>query len=193
MKHVFGFDIDGVLTDDDNGTENTWVVECGRYFEKEPVVASFRLDQALDLDTERIEQFFRAKGEHLLRDMPPRPGSIETLRELKAQGHTVHLITARRQGFRDLTEDWLERHRVPYDTLTMNDFTDRPLGKGKICRHLDVELFVDDNYDNCVDVHRHGVSVLMYYASHNRRLDPPVPVVHDWQDIRTYIRSIVQD
>ena len=191
QKKVFGFDIDGVLTADDDGRQNTWVVEAGRFFKKKPVRASFRLDEALGLKKAEVERFFRAKGHTILAEVPVRTGCVDVLCELKNQGHTVHLITARNEGFRQITEDWLQRHAIPYDSLTMNEAPHTAFGKGKVCRSLSVELFVDDNYENCLDIHRSGVPVLMYYASHNRERHPFVPVVHDWDDIRSHIETIL--
>ncbi len=191
LQRVFGFDIDGVLTADDDGRQNTWVVEAGRFFKKEPVKASFRLDEALDLNAAEVERFFRAKGHAILADVPVRIGCVDVLCGLKDQGHTVHLITARNEGFRQITETWLQRHAIPYDSLTMNKSPRTHFGKGQVCRSLRVELFVDDNYENCLDVHQRGGPVLMYHASHNRERDPVVPVVYDWNDIRSHIETIL--
>ena len=38
---IFGFDIDGVLTDDDNGQENIWLARASAYFNKPIVKHSF--------------------------------------------------------------------------------------------------------------------------------------------------------
>lgn len=191
MARVFGFDIDGVLTADDDGRSNIWVVEAARFFAKEPVKASFHLHEALALAPADVERFFRAKGHAILAEVPVRQGCAALLQELKDQGHAVHLITARNEGFRSVTEAWLQRHQIAYDSLTMNGSRHKALGKGDVCRSLQVELFVDDNYENCLDIHRRGIPVLMFHASHNREKEPFVPVVYNWSDIRSHVAAMV--
>jgi 5'(3')-deoxyribonucleotidase len=93
----------------------------------------------------------------------PYPGAIEALRELKAAGHTLHMVTAR--GFfihghliRKHTVEWLETWHVPHDTLTF--------AKDKTLVHTDV--FVDDSWKNVQALVAAGIPTWMVDAPHNQ-------------------------
>lgn len=62
-------------------------------------------------------------------DLKPLPGAVERLRELRATGHYIIILTARNMATCEsnlgkvlknvgkITLDWLERHDVPYDEI----------------------------------------------------------------------------
>lgn len=95
----------------------------------------------------------------------PYEGVCEPLSRLQAAGHTVHLVTARsheggRHGahIRELTERWLQRHRVPHDSL---HFTrDKP--------SVPTDVFLDDDLTNYARLDRAGVAVFLL----DRPLEP---------------------
>lgn len=67
---------------------------------------------------------------HEYRRRTPRLDRIKVLQELKKQGNTIHLQTARRLKDSDATVRWLEKYKVPCDELTL----EKPLG----------DVYVDD-------------------------------------------------
>jgi len=81
--------------------------------------------------------------------LEPLPGAREFMQWLKAR-HMVYIVTYRGEHARDLTLDWLQRY-VPdcYDGV-------RFTGGGKVdaCRDLDVDLIVDDSYNQIPAVTR---------------------------------------
>jgi capsule biosynthesis phosphatase len=80
----------------------------------------------VDLDGTICE--FRSQGQ-TYSDVLPKPGAVERLKELKAEGHTIIIHTARNmqtQGHNvgkvlknvgRITLDWLDRFEVPYDEI----------------------------------------------------------------------------
>lgn len=52
----------------------------------------------------------------------PLPDSIETMRKLKADGHSLHIVTDRTFGTRSVTNtcEWLCVEEVPFDSLTFS-------------------------------------------------------------------------
>ncbi len=187
---IFGFDIDGVLTADDDGESNLWLTEASRYFGKDLVQQSFSLEKALALSRADVEEFIQTRAPEILTQVPARDNAVDVLQRLQADGVSVHLITARRASLRDVTETWLRKFKIPYETLTMNE-EDSHTPKGVSCLQLGVQFFVDDNYENCVGCRSAGVFTLMYYASHNRQKFPPVPVVYDWLGIEQHALDFI--
>lgn len=188
---IFGFDIDGVLTADDDGKQNVWIQEAARYLNVTPIKASFRLDEALGVKEEVIEEFFQEKGESILANMPIRPHCQKVLTDLKARGALIHLITARQEGFRSTTLEWLSKHNICYDALHMNPNPNGFFSKGKLCRNLQVQFFVDDSFANCVDLYKHNIYTLMFSTSHNQEKTSPVPIVHNWYEIEEKIATFI--
>ena len=120
-----------------------------------------------------------------------RPHSVQTLQELRNQEAVIHLITARSEKFRGITEEWLRKHNVPYDALHMNPSHGQGYSKGEKCVELGVEFFVDDNLENCVDAAHHGVNVVLFEASHNKGRKTTIQRVTDWLHIRELIHSML--
>lgn len=94
----------------------------------------------------------------ILRYGQPIEGSIEALHQLRADGHTIHIITDRFVGqhAQENTEYWLEKHAVPYDSLTY--------AKDKTV--LNVSAYIDDKPAN-VDA-MSNVGVLAFLLDRGR-------------------------
>lgn len=123
--------------------------------------------------------------------VPIRPHSVQTLEELRNQEAVIHLITARNETFRGITEKWLKKHNVPYDGLHMSPSNGQGYSKGAKCVELGVEFFVDDNLENCIDAAHHGVHVVLFEASHNKGRTTTIQRVTDWLHIREQIDSVL--
>lgn len=82
-----------------------------------------------------------ADREFIFRNGEPAFRSIITLEFLKAEGHTLHIVTDRgRFGASAIqsTVDWLHQYEIPFDSLTF--------GQNKTL--VNVDLFVDDSPEN---------------------------------------------
>lgn len=49
----------------------------------------------------------------------PLPDSIESIKRLKTEGHTIIIYSARMWAEYEMTVDWLKRNNVPYDQLIL--------------------------------------------------------------------------
>jgi len=191
-KLVLGFDIDGVLTDDDNGQDNVWLTRASAYFNKPILKHSFYIDEALGVSPDELYDFLIAETIPILSSVPIRSECVPVLSQLSQAGHEIHLITAREEFLRPVTEDWLQRHGVPYTALHMGSDTGTSLSKGEKCRQLGVQFFVDDHYRNCLDTASRGVYTLLFNASHNRdwQCPPAIARVYNWLDIAQHIAKL---
>lgn len=61
---------------------------------------------------------------YIFNDAAPYPGVCEGMRDLKDEGHTIHLVTARCAGrpgeAQAQTSQWLDDYGLPYDSLTFS-------------------------------------------------------------------------
>jgi hypothetical protein len=108
------------------------------------------------------------------KDQPNIP-IIETIKALKEQGFSIHILSARGDVVREKTIRWLETYNVPYDKLTMremNSYTpDEELKKSWLIAHYpnykaDVFCVFDDR-DRVVKMWRSMGLVCLQVAEGN--------------------------
>lgn len=180
LRRVVGFDIDGVLTDEMVGGESIWQQEIEAYFPDlcllEP---NFSFTAAYGLSLEKVDEFMKERAPGIFRSVKPQVGSKELLSALQQNGFTVHLITARKTCYQEVTQQWLTKHDIQHNSLWFED------EKGILCRQLGVELFVDDYWDNCLDIRDQGIVSLLMSAPHNLGYPekPGIFRVSNWQEI----------
>lgn len=113
----------------------------------------------------------------LYRKGDPLPGTVEAMRQLKREGHEIHIITARMiDQFGPLTEqntyEWLADQELPYDTITFSH--------DKTC--VDVDIFLDDKVENVDAVLATGAEAwLLYDPPRVDQLDHP-RFIRDWDE-----------
>jgi phosphatidate phosphatase APP1 len=93
----------------------------------------------------RWGKFFREMDKDL-----PIPEVAAKVRQL-SQDHTIILVSGRPEDYREVTEEWLRRHKIPYQQLFLRrsgDFRADDIVKQEILdRHLrkeDIKLVIDD-------------------------------------------------
>jgi len=154
-QFIFGFDIDGVLTNDDDGQNNIWLETASTYFGEPIQKAAYHVEEAFNKTREEVEEFFQACIEEIFTSVPVRDYAPETLRALAERGGIIHLITHRDTRHRQITETWLRRHGIPYHSLTMCP-TGYGYSKKERCLELGVQFFVDDKLENAEEVASSG-------------------------------------
>lgn len=93
----------------------------------------------------------------------PFPGTREALERMKADGHTLHIVTDRsfgRPGESEYaTRAWLDHHGLPFDSLTFS--------RDKTVVRLDI--MVDDRPKNYDELIAAGVEAWLQDRLHNRK------------------------
>lgn len=192
-RPVFGFDIDGVLTNDDDGDCSIWIKEASSYFgEPLPTKRSYYIEEAFNKSRAEVQEFFKARIETIFETVPIREHAAATLQDLQRRNHTVHLITARDERFRSITERWLARHQVPYHRLFMSP-PQQSYSKGSLCKELQVGFFVDDKVENALDTVSNGIYTLLFHASHNVNDTSSLPLVKNWLEVQEHIRLFLRN
>ncbi|MCG9738768.1 hypothetical protein L1D32_11415 [Shewanella insulae] len=96
-----------------------------------PKVVIVDLDGTLAINAHRFYLIDKKRGkpnweEYFLacdKDKPNIP-VIKSIRALKKSGYVIHIFSARGKVAFDATVQWLEKHQVPFDLLTMREVGD---------------------------------------------------------------------
>lgn len=109
--------------------------------------------------------------------------AVETINQLKKDGHEIVIVTARwpeeNWDIKDLTLKWLEQNGIQYDEIVMN-----ASDKGKVAKEKKLDLFIDDSFQNCQSVADFGVRTFLMNTRTNQGLEAEnITRVYSWPDI----------
>jgi hypothetical protein len=92
-----------------------------------------------------------------------------------------HAYITARSVDEQITKDWLQYHGFP----TAPIFT-VPFGASKvdIAKQAGIEWFIDDSYDNFVELNRAGICTFLWDQSHNRRYEVGYKRVTSFKDFK---------
>jgi hypothetical protein len=115
----------------------------------------------------------------MVANMPTIPGAVEKINELHNKGHRIILITARSQGWRDQTEQWLKKIGLKYDKLVMTAGE----GKSKEAREEGIDVFIDDRPDWVESLVDTGdIKVMVFDQPWNAEI--AVPRIREWRRVK---------
>ncbi|MDH3254282.1 MAG: bifunctional metallophosphatase/5'-nucleotidase [Acidobacteriota bacterium] len=196
MQRIY-VDMDDVLCETAHGFLALLSRIHDRSIEYEEIV-SFDLGRSFDLTRDEVDAFMeRAHRDDVLLDLDPIPGSIETLHEWKHRGYRLEIVTGRPPSSEPISRAWLDRHGVPYETLTFlakyahlhpaSDF-ERAKPLSELSRD-DYCLAVEDSRDMARFLaDTLALDVALLDRPWNRNGEEPLPgqVVRcrDWDDLR---------
>jgi uncharacterized HAD superfamily protein len=107
--------------------------------------------EGLNWNKENIAKFFEIYYLDILKEVQIKPFVKETINKLKKEKNEVYIITARRKRegeiVEKITNEWLKDNGILYDELFINIKE-----KSKIVNQLKIDIFIDDSYENCIDV-----------------------------------------
>lgn len=176
-----GFDLDGTITDD-NGPGNVWDIEMLRHFGIERQCNSYDFCEAYGLTLDDVTRFCAENLQSIFRDVPLKPDCARVISSLRGAGVSVHIITARQAIYAPVSEDYLARHGVRYDSILFTH------DKVRACLDRSVSFFADDKTENCLDLRRAGIECVMVDALHNSLVDY-APRVQSWNEIEALVWS----
>lgn len=170
-KLRIGVDIDGVLFPFVDSLCTHAVTSLGRSKQSLPAPTQWDFSAAWGMTSAELVELMHDGVDNgaLLLDEAPYPGVVAGLGRLRAAGHTVHLVTdrawlgRREQAAEARTVAWLERNKVPHDTL---HFT-----KDKTAVPTDV--FIDDRPENYEALAGAGVDVFLRGHAYNAHVRTP--------------------
>lgn len=177
-------DIDGTITD-----PYYWLELANDYFKKNissEQVTSYYVDEVMGVERKEYEEFYEKNKfkmhseEELRRDVRPILNILNTM-------HNIYFVTARDKQLEILTHLYLRKHGIEYDGLFL-------LGshyKVDKANELNCDLFIEDNYDNAIQLSENGTKVLLLDTYYNRKsLNKNIIRVADWKEIYLIIKEL---
>ncbi len=180
-------DIDGTTT-----TAYDWLDRANIYFEKEleaKDVIHYEIHKVLKVPAEDYNSFYQEYKYLIHLENKPRPRAPELISELYKE-HTIHFVTAREKSLEYVTRSWLKFNSIDYDSLTL-------LGSHKkveTARQLQADLFIEDRYENALELSQAGFRVLLMDCNYNReRLPESVTRVYSWSQVYDFIKNLEKE
>lgn len=136
------------------------------------------------------KEFLDKYYEATLKNVKPKLFAIEVINQLKEEGHTILLITARfpsdKFDVEKLTEKWLKDNRIDYDKLILN-----AQDKVKFAKDNQVDVFVDDSIENCkamaeANIKTYMMDTIINLSDKNDKVKRVYSWPHLYQEISKY-------
>ena len=185
MKRLtIGIDIDGTITD-----PFYWLDLANQYFGTEvrpEEITIYEIGEVLGLKEEEYMKFYEDCKEEIHMKAGVREGAREKLHKI-FQEHNAYYITARDQSLYNLTNEWFEKHELPGKNL----YTLGSHFKVEKAKELGCDVFIEDRYENAVELAAEGIKVLLMDCSYNREpLIPNMIRVKDWEEVALVIEGL---
>lgn len=179
-------DIDGTITD-----PYYWLDSCNKYFNTsitEEQVTEYSIHKVLGVTEIEYNNFYeKHKFEiHSIEKLRDDAKSVITKLSLE---NNIYFVTARDKSLTMLTYRYLIKNRIPYNDLFV-------LGshyKVYTAKELDCDIFIEDNYDNAIELSNAGFKVLLVDTNYNRKpLNANIIRVFNWDEIYLVIQELLQ-
>lgn len=133
---------------------------------------------------EELKYFLKDIQESITDNAKPRHLASEIIESLHLDGNKIIIITARDSEFHDdpykQSELWLKKNNIYYDKLIVN-----ARKKSEVCKWEKIDLFIDDNFSNCLDVTKYGIKTI--FLNKKKIKDNMIVSFDNWKDIYNYI------
>jgi len=178
-------DIDGTITD-----AYYWLNITNEYFNKnitEKQITKYYIHEVMGIEQSEYEEFYEKNKIRIHSEQKLRDDVQITIKKLSLM-HNIFFVTAREKSLTMLTHSYLRKNRIPYDDLFV-------LGshyKVDKARELECNVFIEDNYDNAVQLSKAGFKVLLLDTNYNRKpLDENIVRVYNWKEIYSIINKLL--
>lgn len=170
-------DIDGTITD-----PYYWLPVANNYFQKEikpEEVTEYSIQTVMNITNDKFEEFYeRVKFE--IHENPKIKADAKEILDGIIDKHNIYFVTARDKELEMLTHMYLRKKQIPYDDIFV-------LGshyKVDKARELKCDIFIEDSYDNAVQLSNSGFRVLLMDTNYNRKqLNNKITRVYNWKEI----------
>lgn len=170
-------DIDGTITD-----PYYFLEKANLYFKttitKEQVV-DYKISKVFNVTETDYTKFYEENKTLLHSNQELRSDALEII-SILYEYHNIHFVTARDKSLELLTHSYISRNNLPCDSIHVIGTPH----KGKVANNLKCDIFIEDSYDNALELSNIGFKVLLIDTNYNRHpLNNNITRVFDWYDI----------
>ena len=181
-----GIDIDGTMTE-----AYDWIPMVNDYFNTRITlenVTVYEIHKTLGVQIEAYDEFYRINGELMHEAVRIRIGVKDVLDKL-CENHRIHIVSARENRMKHVTEKWLCDHEIPRDTLSLLGTHNKVSKAQELC----CDIFIEDRYENAVQLASVGINVLLIDCNYNQgHCNSGITRVANWLEIENHIKEYVQ-
>jgi uncharacterized HAD superfamily protein len=178
-------DIDGTITD-----AYFWLEEANKYFNKSVTVnqvTEYLIHKVMNIDIVEYEKFYEKNKFKIHSKQELREDVKMALKKL-GMLHNIYFVTARDKSLTMLTHSYLKKNELYYDELFV-------LGshyKVEKAKELNCNIFIEDSYDNAMQLSKSGFKVLLMDTNYNRgQLNDNITRVYNWKEIYEEINKLL--
>lgn len=170
-------DIDGTIT-----TPFYWLKDANTYFNtnlKPEDINKYDIHEVLNITREEYLEFYDIFGEKIHSRAKLRTRARRVLMKL-CQYHDIHYVTAREKRMTDVTYSWIEKRKLPSNGIHLLG-SHHKVDKAK---ELNCDIFVEDRYENALELSQAGFKVFLINCNYNLLPIPEEIIrVRDWDEI----------
>lgn len=178
-------DIDGTITD-----PYFWLDIANKYFNKNVTidkVTEYKVDIVMGITRDEYYDFYDKNKFKMHNDnVSLRENAKEVIEEL-IKLNNIYFVTARDKDLKLLTYSYLNNNDIPYDDIFV-------LGthyKVDMARKLKCDIFIEDCYENALQLSENGFKVLLIDTNYNRKpLNKNIVRVLNWNEIYEIIKEM---
>lgn len=177
-------DIDGTITD-----AYFWLDLCNEYFNtnfSEEQITEYAIHKVLGVEDKEYERFYEKYKVKMHTEQKLRENAKSVIERLSLFNN-IYFVTARDKSLTMLTHAYLRKNEISYNELFV-------LGshyKVDKARELKCNVFIEDSYDNAVQLSNAGFKVLLIDTNYNRKpLNEGITRVYNWTEIYGIINEL---
>lgn len=149
----------------------------------------WEFEEAFGWDEEHIKKFMSTYIKKCFQEVKIKSDAKEYINKLHNEGNKIIIITARREenckDIYDVSKNWLVENGIKMDKLEVGCYK-----KSEQCKENKVDIFIDDNVDNCKDVSKNlQIPVLLFDSIYNQE-EKDLKRVYNWKEAYKEIKKL---
>lgn len=177
-------DIDGTITD-----PYYWLNYANEYFNlnyTEDQITTYNIAEALNISSYDYDIFYE-KNKFLIHRTENLRDDVKDILDILYKYNNIFFVTARDKSLELLTNQYLKNNHIPYDGV----FVLGSCNKVPTAQNLNCDIFIEDSYDNAIQLSANNFKVLLVDTNYNRLpLNDNIIRVYNWKQIFEFISEL---
>jgi len=178
-------DIDGTIIE-----AYYWLDVINKHFNKNVTVdqiTEYQIHKVMGIGRAEYERFYKKNKFKIHSNQQLREDVKKVIKELSILNN-IYFVTARDESLTMLTYSYLKKNDLYYDEVFLlgNHY------KVEKAKELNCNIFIEDNYDNAIQLSEAGFKVLLMDTNYNRKkLTENIIRVYSWKEIYVIINELL--